>query len=132
MFDRKPWISADAAADRDPEGLRYRVFLDGGKARGECRKGTFHVELYRIGRDENGRRTRTLASDWHYPTDTFPRVRAKILGEGYHVRLRWASKDLAGSEIELVTSFEDTRGRWTRSSTKRLRVPKYEYAVAPN
>ena len=35
------------------------------------------------------------------------------------------TKQAAGTEIEVVTTFEDTQGRTMRSGTKRLRVPKY-------
>ncbi len=66
-----------------------------------------------------------LASDWHYPTSQFPTVAARILGTGYHLQLRWARKDIAGSEIEVITQFEDPTGRIVRSGTKRFRVPKY-------
>jgi hypothetical protein len=126
IYDRKPWISADAEGDRDPEGLRYRVFLDYGKNRGAFSDGTFHVEMYSIGRDENGNKKRELISDWHYPTSTFSQIRARILGDGYLLTLRWASKDTAGRDVEVVTSFEAPDGRKSRASTKRLRVPKYD------
>ncbi len=125
LFDQKPWISADAAGDRDPEGIRYRVFLDNGSARGVLHEGKFHIEMYLISRNENGELERTLVSDWHYPTSQFPRVSARILGIGYHVRLRWAKKETAGNEVELVTAFEDPDGTISRGATKRLRVPKY-------
>ena len=125
LFDQKPWISTDAAGDRDPEGIRYRVFLDKGAARGVLCEGKFHVEMYQIGKGENGELERTLVSDWHYPVDTFPRVSAKVLGQGYVIQLRWAKKDIAGSEVEFITQFEDTDGNISRGATKRLRVPKY-------
>ncbi len=125
LFDQKPWISADMAGDRDPEGVQYRIFLNAGGDRGVPRDGTIHVEMYRMGRDEKGEQTRVLVSDWHYPTSQFTRVSANLLGIGYHVQLRWAKKDVAGSEVEIVTQFEDESGNITRGATKRLRVPKY-------
>ncbi len=125
LFSPKPWINADKAGDRDPEGIRYKVFLDGGKRKGVFRDGTFHIEMYQISRAQDGKWERKLVSDWHYPTTDFQRVAAKILGKGYHIRLRWATKDIAGHEIEVITCFEDENGHVARSSTKRLRVPKY-------
>jgi hypothetical protein len=125
LYDQKPWINADAAGDLDPEGVQYRVFLDAGGGKGVQRDGTIHVEMYRIGEDGNGKRMRTLVSDWHYPTSQYNRVSARILGLGYHVQLRWAKKDIAGSEVEVVTQFEDIDGNKTRGATKRLRVPKF-------
>jgi hypothetical protein len=126
LYDQKPWLSADSAGDRDPEGIRYRVFLDTGRKRGVARDGTFHVEMYGISRDPSGKKERKLVSDWHYPTSTFSSIRANILGEGYLLHLRWASKGIAGTDVEIVTSFEDLAGRKTHASTKRLRVPKYD------
>ncbi len=125
LYDQKPWLNIDAAGDRDPEGVRFRVFLDPGAGKGVLRDGTFHIEMYRIDRTPAGKIERTLASDWHYPTSAFQPVEAKILGMGYHLRLRWAEKDIAGHEIELITRFEGLDGSDVRSGTKRLRVPKY-------
>jgi hypothetical protein len=125
LFDQRPWISVDAAGDRDPEGLQYRVFLNDGGDKGVAREGTLHIEMYRFGRDEKGVPTRNLVSDWHYPTSQFPQVSAALMGLGYHVQLHWAKKDLAGNEVEIVTQFEDPKGNITRGATKRLRVPKY-------
>ena len=28
LYDQKPWLNLDAAGDRDPEGIHFRVFLD--------------------------------------------------------------------------------------------------------
>ncbi len=125
LFDQKPWISADSAGDRDPEGIRYRVFLDSGSTKGVLHDGTFHIEMYKISRNEKGEQERTLVSDWHYSTSEFTRVRASVLGMGYLVQLQWAKKDLAGNEIELITQFEDTNGFIARGATRRLRIPKY-------
>ncbi len=125
LFDQKPWLNADAAGDRDPEGITYRVFLDTGTGQGVLRDGTFYVEMYEIKRAPTGEIERTLVSDWRYPTKRFGTISAKILGKGYHMQLRWAKKDIAGREIELITQFIDPAGNATRSATKRLRVPKY-------
>lgn len=125
LYDQKPWISADATGDRDPEGMQYRVFLNTGGNKGMAVDGTLHIEMYRIGRDEKGAQTRDLVSDWHYPTSAFTQVSAKLTGIGYLVQLRWAKKNIAGSEVEINTKFEDTAGNITRGATKRLRVPKY-------
>lgn len=126
LFDQRPWLNADSAADRDPEGLQYRVFLDTGQGKGQWRDGTFHIELYQVGRDADGKATRTLVSDWHYPSSQFTQVQAGFTGQGYRLQLYWSKKDLAGSEVELVTSFEDPSGTTSRSDTKRLRIPKYQ------
>ena len=126
LYEQKPWLSLDAAGDRDPEGIRYRVFLDPGTGRGVLRDGTLHIEMYLLGRDADNHSTRTLASDWHYATAEFASIaRPGALGEGYFLYLRWQSKDIAGRDIEIVTSFEDHDGRRVRSATKRFRVPKY-------
>lgn len=125
LFDQKPWLSADVSGDRDPEGIQYRIFLNAGGNKGVAREGSLHIEMYQFGRDEKGQQTRTMVSDWHYPTSQFPQVSANLLGMGYHVQLRWAKKEIAGNEIEIVTQFEDPDGNITRGATKRLRVPKY-------
>lgn len=125
LYDQKPWISADVSGDRDPEGLQYRVFLNAGGNKGVLVDGTMHIEMYKIGKDEKGAQTRTLVSDWHYPTSDFTPVSAKLTGLGYLVQLRWAKKNIAGSEVEIITQFEDPEGNITRGATKRLRVPKY-------
>jgi len=126
LYDRRPWLSADAQGDRDPEGFRFRIYLDVGKKRGVYRDGTFHIDMYGVTRAEDGKKNRELISDWHYPASTFTRIRAKVLGDGYMVSLRWASKDIAGRDVEVVTTFEDAAGRKIHASTRRLRVPKYD------
>ena len=126
VYDDKRWLNLDRAGDRDPEGIRFRVFLDPGTGRGVLADGILHIEMYLIERLEDGKIKRSLASDWHYPTSEV-HVIAKpgMLGEGYFPHLRWSLKDIAGKEVEFITEFEDHAGRRTRSSTKRLRVPKY-------
>ena len=125
LFDQKPWVNADAAGDPDPEGVRYRVFLDPGDGKCGLRDGSFHIELYQITRTPTGETERTLVSDWNYPTSEFGTILSKILGKGYHIQLRWAKKDIAGHEVEMITQYIDPDGNTTRSATKRLRVPKY-------
>lgn len=125
LFDQKPWLNVDAAGDPDPEGIRFRVFLDTGDGKGVLRDGTFHIEMYELGRDAAGQTKRTLASDWRYATSEIGTVSARILGKGYKLQLRWAKKETAGHEIEIITQFIDRDGNITRSATKRLRVPKY-------
>ena len=126
IYEQRPWLNLDRFGDRDPEGIRYRVFLDAGEGRGVLREGTFHIELYQVDRDTHGRELRFLVSDWHYPTSACPKIaKPGQAGEGYFVHLRWAKKDIAGREIELITQFEDPEGRKVRSGTRRLRVPKY-------
>jgi len=125
LYDQRPWINADAAGDRDPEGLRYRVFLDTGTGKGVLRDGTFHVEMYLIQRNAGNGVERKLVSDWHYPTSQFGTVSAKILGQGYQLQLRWARKDIPGNEVELITSYEAPGEPIVRSATSRKRVPKY-------
>ncbi len=125
LYDQRPWLNLDAAGDRDPEGIHFRVFLDAGKGKGELRDGTLHVEMYRIDRESLDRIQRTLVSDWDLPTNGLTRVKSKILGMGYHLRLRWAEKETAGHEIEVITHFRDPDGKAVRSGTKRLHVPKY-------
>lgn len=125
LYDQRPWLSIDSAGDANPEGIRFRVFLDPGTGRGVPRDGTFHVELYQLVRGGPDAIERRLVSDWHYPTSDFQPVKSNLLGMGYHMRLRWAAKKLAGADIEIVTTFEDTAGRTVRSGTKRLRIPDY-------
>ena len=126
LYEQRPWLNLDKAADRDPEGIRYRVFLDDGRGKGVLRDGTFHIELYQIDPDGPDCVKRTLVSDWHYPTSAVHTIaKPGMLGEGYFVHLRWADKDVAGHDIEIITCFEDPEGKKARSGTKRLRVPKY-------
>ncbi len=126
LYEHRPWLNLDRAGDRDPEGIRYRVFLDAGDARGVHRAGMFDIEMYLIGRDDQGEPTRTLVSDWHYPTSKVHTIaKPGKLGEGYFLYLRWARKDVAGHEIEIITKFKDEYGNTARSGTKRIPVPKY-------
>lgn len=125
LFDQHPWLSLDTAGDRDPEGLQFRIFLDGGSGRGVLRDGTLHIEMYRIIRSEGGEVERKLTSDWHLPSGELAAVRSNMLGDGYNLKLRWAEKDVAGTEIEVIARFETPEGESIRSGTKRLRVPKY-------
>ena len=127
LYDQRPWLNLDAAGDRDPEGIRYRVYLDVGKEKAELRDGTFRIVMYRIDRKSLDEIERTLVSDWEYPTSAFQRVKSKILGMGYHLRLRWAGKDIAGKEVEIITQHKDVNGTTIRSGTKRLRVPEYKF-----
>jgi len=127
VYEQKPWLNVDAAGDRDPEGIHYRVYLDVGKDKAELRDGTFRIEMYRIDRKSLGEIERKLVSDWEYPTSDFQRVKSKLLGMGYHLRLRWASKDIAGKEVEIITQFKGVDGTIVRSGTKRLRVPEYKF-----
>lgn len=127
LFTLRPWISLDQEGDRDPEGLIYRVFLDPGTGKGVLAPGMFHIALYEIKRGPEGAIERTLASDWHYPTSRVPTIgEPGMLGEGYVLHLRWARKDIAGREIEIVTKYESPDGRIVQSDTKRMRVPKYK------
>ncbi len=125
LYDQRPWLNLDAAGDRDPEGIHYRVYLDAGKGKGELRDGAFHIQMYLIEPKSPDEIQRTLVSDWELPTSRFTPVESKILGMGYHLRLRWASKDIAGHQIEVITQFKDPDGNVVRSGTKRLRVPRY-------
>lgn len=125
LFDARPWLNLDKSGDRDPEGIHFRVFLDTGSGKGTFRDGELHIELYRVEQQQGTPERRTLMSDWHYKTTEFPRVTSTILGQGYHVHLRWGSKEIAGKDIEIITQFEDTHGNVTRSATKVFRVPKY-------
>ena len=126
LYDRRPWLNLDAAGDRNPEGIQFRVFLDPGTGKGVHAEGIFHIEMYRIDRTSADGVKRTLVSDWHYPTSAIPTIaKPGMLGNGYHFHLRWADKDTAGHEIDLITSFEDPEGNVARSGTKRFRVPKY-------
>jgi len=129
LYDQKPWISADKAGDRDPEGVHYRVFLEPEStesfSKSVLRDGEFYIEMYRIKRKGDGTIARELVSDWRYPTNTFQTVRSKFLGMGYHVWLRWAKKSLAGNEVEIITGYEDTAGHKVRSGSKRFLVPRY-------
>lgn len=127
LFYQKPWLNLDAYGDRDPEGLEYRVFLDAGTGRGVHRDGSFVIALYHIDRNADGQMERKLVSDWNYETSDFARIDSKLLGEGYLVRLRWARKDIAGKEVEIITRFRNPDGTLISAGTKRLRVPKYSF-----
>lgn len=127
VYEDNPWLNLDTAGDRDPEGIRFRVFLDTGDGRGVHRDGAFHVEMYQIDRTGPGESARTLVSEWHYATSEVHRIKTPgMLGDGYYLHLCWTSKSVAGHDIEVVTRFEDEQGNAARSGTKRLRVPKYE------
>ncbi len=129
LYDQKPWISTDRAGDRDPEGIQYRVFLEPATVKGVgksiLRDGEIYIEMYIIERKSDGTVGRALVSDWRYPTSTFQTIRSTFLGMGYHIWLRWATKSIAGKEIEIITWFEDVTGQKVRSGTKRFRVPRY-------
>lgn len=126
LYEIRPWLNLDAAGDRDPEGIRYRVFLDTGNGKGQHRDGMFHIEMYRIDRVGPREIKRTLVSDWHYESSEMPRIaKPGLCGDGYFFHLAWSDKSIAGREIEIITSFEDPQGRKARSGTKRFRVPKY-------
>jgi hypothetical protein len=126
LFDAKPWLNLDSAGDRDPEGFRYRVYLRNTAGKSIYCDGRFDVEMYKIERAKGGEETRTLVSDWHYATSEFARIdRPGMLGVGYVVQFYWADKNLAGSEVEVITTFEDDYGHRVRSETYRLRIPKY-------
>ena len=125
LFYQKPWLNLDAAGDRDPEGLEYRVFLDPGTGKGVRRSGTFLISMYHIDRSASGEVERKLVSDWKYATSDFSEIDSPLLGTGYHIRLRWATKDIAGKEVEIITRFENPNGSVVSAGTKRLRVPKY-------
>jgi len=127
LYDQRPWLNLDTEADRTPEGIRYRAFLDPGTGRGVLKDGTFHIELYEIVRVGPTQTDRRLISDWHYHAkDVHTIAHPGMLGNGYFLHLRWANKSIAGKEVELITAFEDQDGNVSRSSTKRLRVPKYD------
>jgi hypothetical protein len=81
--------------------------------------------MYQIDRVGPGEIQRTLVSDWEWPTSQFQPIRSRWLGMGYHVRLVWAKKDIAGQEVEIITQYRDAEGNTARSSTTRKRVPKY-------
>lgn len=125
LFDQRPWLNLDVAGDRDPEGVHYRVFLDDGSGKGVHRDGSFEVEMYELRRQEDGLAARTLISDWKMPTSGVQGVKSRLLGMGYHIQLRWASKATAGREVELVTRYRAPDGRVLQAATKQLRVPKY-------
>ena len=126
LFDAKPWLNLDRAGDRDPEGFRYRIYLRNTAGKSIYCDGRFDVEMYKIERQKGEVETRTLVSDWHYPTSKFAVIdRPGMLGVGYIVQFYWADKDLAGSEVEILTMFEDDYGHRARSETYRLRIPKY-------
>ncbi len=128
LYDQNPWLNLDREGDRDVEGLQFRVFLDAGSGKGIQVQGTLHIEMYKIGppTGDGTTRERTLVSDWHYPMSEFPSIaKPGMLGEGYMPRLVWADKDLAGSSIDVIVSFEDPKGNIARAATKQLRIPKY-------
>jgi len=125
LFDQRPWLNLDVAGDRDPEGIHYRVFLDDGSGKGVHRDGSFEIEMYELKSQVDGPAARTLISDWAMPTSSVQGVKSRLLGMGYHIQLRWASKATAGRDIELVTRYHAPDGRVFQAATKQLRVPKY-------
>jgi len=126
VFDQRPWLNLDTAGDRDPEGIRFRVFLVDKSDRGVLVDGTLHMEMYVLERQPTGEVARNLASDWHYSTGAIHTIaKPGMLGQGYYPHLAWKDKKVAGCEIEIIASFEEPGGNVTRSATKRLRVPKY-------
>lgn len=126
IYDQKPWLNLDAEGDRDPEGVMIRTFLDTGTQYGVHREGKFHVEMYKIVKVSETKVERKLASDWHYSTSEIPKIKTPgMLGDGYVLHLVWATKDVAGHEVEFIVQYEDPKGNLSRSGTKRLRVPKY-------
>ena len=126
LYEQRPWLNLDRFADRDPEGIRFRVFLVPDKGLGVLRDGTFHIEMYKIIKKPGKQTERILTSDWHYPTSEIPTIaRPGMLGDGYYLHLRWADKDTVGTDVEIVTQFETLDGDRVRSGTKRLHVPKY-------
>lgn len=125
LYDPKPWLNLDMAGDQDPEGIHYRVYLDSGSGIGVHRDGKFYVQMYQINRTLDGLIDRKLVSDWHVTTHDAQTLESSLLGYGYHLMFRWASKSIAGNEVEIITVFEDVHGRSVRSGTKRFRVPKY-------
>ncbi|MFQ5493881.1 MAG: hypothetical protein ACE5EX_00730 [Phycisphaerae bacterium] len=127
LYDPKPWLNQDVEGDRKPEGIHYRAFLDPGTGRGVLKEGRFHIEMYAVEQDESGEATRTLVSDWIYSTDAYPRIKSEIFGLGYHIQLVWASKDIAGKDIELVTRFEDSAGNVATAGTYKKRVPVFAF-----
>lgn len=124
IYHPKPWLNLDTAGDRAPEGVQFQVYLDPGTGQGVHRDGTFHIKMYLIAFTPGGELKRRLVSDWNYPTSTFARVLSPILGYGYRIQLRWASKDTAGHEVEIVTHYEDPEGNIVAGGTKSLTVPK--------
>lgn len=132
LYDQRPWLDLDAEGDRDPEGIRFRVFLDDGKDRGKLYDGTIEVRMYRFDRQADGSLDRRLADTWTYPTSDIHTIKSGILGKGYMLNLRWSDKDTAGKDIEVVTLYQDPFGRVTRSVAKRFRVPKYTKKSTPS
>jgi len=124
LYTKRPWLNLDAAGDPNPEGIHYKVFLDDGTGPGVWCEGTFHIQMYVIDYTEDGEISRELASDWHYPSSRVPKVEG-IAGQGYHLYLRWATKSIAGQNIEVITSFEPKGGTLIRSGTKGFEVPRY-------
>jgi len=126
LYDQRPWLTKlDQAGDRDPEGIKFRVFLDPGTGKGIWTDGEFKIEMYRLERNQQGNIDRTLVSDWIYPSSSMNTIKSNLLGKGYHVFLRWHSKSLAGQEVEIVTQFKDANGWVVRAGTKRFPIPKY-------
>ena len=126
IYTENPWLNLDAAGDRDPEGVWYYAYLSTGSDPGVHRNGTFKIEMYRLEYQADGTSKRTSERGWSYPTNEIDTIgKPGMMGQGYVLRLRWARKDTAGHDIELVTVFEDEHGRRARAATKSLRVPKY-------
>ena len=104
LYDQRPWLNLDKAGDRNPEGIRFRAFLDTGSGKGVLRDGTFHVEMYQVRWTSDDQVERKLISDWHYDTSDVHRIaKPGMLGDGYFLHLAWTDRSIPGSEVEIVT-----------------------------
>jgi len=127
IYNKNPWLNADAAGDPDPEAVKFKVFLFRSRsdARSVLRNGIFHIDMYRIRRERGREVSRDLVADYHYSTDRVPRIpQPGLMGPGFIIGLLFPDKSIAGTEIAILVTFEDEFGNMIRAQPKSLVVPK--------
>lgn len=118
------WQSFDAQGDRNPEGFAFVLYLvSAATDKGAYALGNLRVRLFRIDRDDQGRRVRTLAQEWTVQTSDLAVRTENKLGYGYQPSLYWGDADAYGKEVEINVQFESPDGTVIAAQTKRARVP---------
>jgi len=125
---KEPWVSFDAAGDRNAEGFKMTVVLESGDAPiGVYGDGTLTIKMYRITPGARGGRARELACEWSFtPEEAMPFLSRKRRdwGWGYGLRLNWGDTDVYGQEIEVVAAFTLMDGRVLAGTPLSMKVPK--------
>lgn len=125
FWPQSPWIP-DASGV--PTGFSVPVyFVSAETQKGVFVKGTMHVWLYQVVRDQRGRPSRALQYEWVIPPDELVnfRVRKKSIMGYYHgLALRWPKDlDVLGKEIIIQLGYEREDGRMIRETGRNFRVP---------